>query len=116
MLYLMSMAEWAWAAPSSEIPWMFLLRGPLWRLRCCLRRNKSFAYSSAFAATALSPYGCTVVLLNVGALGLAFAAHRVSTDEAPGLVAAVHDAARAASQRHGCQVYLFGSGDAPRTD
>ena len=52
----------------------------------------------------------------VGALGLTFAAHRVSTDEAPGLVAAMHDAARAASQRLGCQVYPFGSGDAPRTD
>lgn len=52
----------------------------------------------------------------VGALGLAFPSHRVSADEEAGLVAALHDAARAISQRLGCQVYPFGSGSPPRTD
>ncbi len=49
----------------------------------------------------------------VGALGLAFPSHRVSAEDEPGLVAAMHDAARAISQRLGCQVYPFGSGSPP---
>lgn len=52
----------------------------------------------------------------VGAFGLAFPSHRVSTNEEADLVAALHDAARAISQRLGCQVYPFGSGNTPRTD
>jgi DNA-binding IclR family transcriptional regulator len=47
----------------------------------------------------------------VGALGLAFPSHRVAPEGEPGLVAALHDAARAISQRMGCGVYPYGAGN-----
>ena len=50
----------------------------------------------------------------VGALGLAFPSHHVSAGDEPVLVDALHDAARAISQRLGCGVYPFGA-SAPRT-
>ena len=50
----------------------------------------------------------------VGALGLAFPSHHVSAGDEPVLVEALHDAARAISQRLGCGVYPFGA-SAPRT-
>lgn len=46
----------------------------------------------------------------VGALGLAFPSHHVSAEDEPLLVGALHDAARAISQRLGCGVYPFGAG------
>ena len=45
----------------------------------------------------------------VGALGLAFPSHHVSAGDEPVLVEALHDAARAISQRLGCGVYPFGA-------
>ncbi len=45
----------------------------------------------------------------VGALGLAFPAHHVTPEEEPVLIDALHDAARAISQRMGCGVYPFGA-------
>ena len=46
----------------------------------------------------------------VGALGLAFPSHHVGSEDEPALIDALHDAARAISQRLGCQVYPFGAG------
>ncbi len=45
----------------------------------------------------------------VGAIGLAFPSHRVGPDEELSMVDALHDAARAISQRLGCGVYPFGA-------
>ena len=45
----------------------------------------------------------------VGALGLAFPSHHVGVDEERPLIAALHGAARAISQRLGCGVYPFGA-------
>jgi DNA-binding IclR family transcriptional regulator len=45
----------------------------------------------------------------VGVLGLAFPSHRVTPHDEPPLVHALHDAARAISQRMGCAVYPFGA-------
>lgn len=45
----------------------------------------------------------------VGALGLAFPSYRIAAGEESGLVAALHEAARAISQRLGCGVYPFGA-------
>jgi hypothetical protein len=45
----------------------------------------------------------------VGALGLAFPSHMVLPGEESALVAALHVAARAISQRQGCGVYPFGA-------
>lgn len=44
----------------------------------------------------------------VGALGLAFPSHHVGADEERQLIEALHEAARAISQRLGCGVYPFG--------
>jgi len=49
----------------------------------------------------------------VGALGLAFPSHHVASEDERALIDALHDAARAISQRLGCGVYPFGTG-APR--
>lgn len=46
----------------------------------------------------------------VGALGIAFPAHRVPAEGEAPIVAALHEAARAISQRMGCGVYPFGEG------
>lgn len=48
----------------------------------------------------------------VGSLGLTFPSHMVVESEESLLVAALHDAARAISQRLGCGVYPFGIGAA----
>ena len=45
----------------------------------------------------------------VGAIGLAFPSHRVGSDEEWTMVNALHEAARAVSQRLGCGVYPFGT-------
>ena len=45
----------------------------------------------------------------VGALGLAFPSHHVASDDEGALINALHDAARAISQRLGCGVYPFGT-------
>ena len=45
----------------------------------------------------------------VGALGLAFPSHHVASEDEGALVDALHDAARAISQRLGCGVYPFGT-------
>ena len=45
----------------------------------------------------------------VGALGLAFPSHHVASEDEAALVDALHDAARAISQRLGCGVYPFGA-------
>ena len=45
----------------------------------------------------------------VGALGLAFPSHHVSSEDERALIDALHDAARAISQRLGCGVYPFGT-------
>lgn len=50
----------------------------------------------------------------VGALGLAFPSHHVGPDEEQQLIRALHEAARAISQRLGCGVYPYGPA-APRT-
>jgi IclR family pca regulon transcriptional regulator len=50
----------------------------------------------------------------VGALGLAFPSHHVGPDGERALIEALHDAARAISQRLGCGVYPFGAA-APRS-
>lgn len=50
----------------------------------------------------------------VGALGLAFPSHHVGAEEELQLIRALHEAARAISQRLGCGVYPYGSA-APRT-
>lgn len=49
----------------------------------------------------------------VGALGLAFPSHHVGGDEELQLIRALHEAARAISQRLGCGVYPYGAA-APR--
>lgn len=46
----------------------------------------------------------------VGSIGLAFPSHHVKPEDERALVAALHDAARAISQRLGCGVYPFGAG------
>ena len=46
----------------------------------------------------------------VGALGLAFPSHHVAVDDEAALIEALHDAARAISQRLGCGVYPYGTG------
>ena len=46
----------------------------------------------------------------VGALGLAFPSHHVGVGDEATLIEALHDAARAISQRLGCGVYPYGSG------
>jgi DNA-binding IclR family transcriptional regulator len=45
----------------------------------------------------------------VGALGLAFPSHHVGSEDEGALIDALHDAARAISQRLGCGVYPFGT-------
>jgi IclR family KDG regulon transcriptional repressor len=50
----------------------------------------------------------------VGALGLAFPSHHVGAEEELQLIRALHEAARAISQRLGCGVYPYGSAT-PRT-
>lgn len=45
----------------------------------------------------------------VGALGLAFPSHHVGPDDERALIDALHEAARAISQRLGCGVYPFGA-------
>ena len=46
----------------------------------------------------------------VGALGLAFPSHHVAVGDEAALIEALHDAARAISQRLGCGVYPYGTG------
>jgi DNA-binding IclR family transcriptional regulator len=48
----------------------------------------------------------------VGALGLAFPSHHVDEEAERPMIAALHEAARAISQRLGCGVYPFGTADA----
>lgn len=50
----------------------------------------------------------------VGSLGLAFPSHHVGADEERSLIEALHDAARAISQRLGCGVYPYGAAAASR--
>ena len=50
----------------------------------------------------------------VGSLGLAFPSHHVGPDDERTLIEALHDAARAISQRLGCGVYPYGAAAAPR--
>jgi len=45
----------------------------------------------------------------VGALGLAFPSHHVGAEEESQLIQALHEAARAISQRLGCGVYPYGA-------
>ncbi|MFO1190805.1 MAG: IclR family transcriptional regulator [Rhodoferax sp.] len=49
----------------------------------------------------------------VGALGLAFPSHHVGADEELQLIHALHEAARAISQRLGCGVYPYGAAAPP---
>jgi IclR family pca regulon transcriptional regulator len=50
----------------------------------------------------------------VGALGLAFPAHVVDPKDEQPLIAALHQSARAISQRMGCAVYRYGDANVPR--
>lgn len=51
----------------------------------------------------------------VGSLGLAFPSHNVGPDEERALIEALHDSARAISQRLGCGVYPFGAATGSRS-
>jgi len=71
----------------------------------CLQRNES-SLGLGVVSVPLFRAGQQIV----GALGLAFPSHRVAAEEESGMIAALHDAARAISQRLGCGVYPFGAG------
>ena len=70
----------------------------------CIQRNET-SLGLGVVSVPLFRDGQTIV----GALGLAFPSHHVDPDDEGPLIAALHDAARAISQRLGCGVYPFGT-------
>lgn len=70
----------------------------------CIQRNET-SLGLGVVSVPLFRDGQTIV----GALGLAFPSHHVGHEDESALVGALHDAARAISQRLGCGVYPFGT-------
>lgn len=75
----------------------------------CVQRNET-SLGLGVVSVPLFKAGLQIV----GSLGLAFPSHHVGADEERSLIEALHDAARAISQRLGCGVYPYGAAAASR--